>query len=72
MYIRAFHLVNDFPPIQDLKDEAEFSLMINNLLEDFKYVVTQLADGFKACRKHMKVYVYRKHLKYELNYTIED
>ncbi|ODM93132.1 [3-methyl-2-oxobutanoate dehydrogenase [lipoamide]] kinase, mitochondrial [Orchesella cincta] len=55
MYIRAFHILNDFPPIQDMKDEAEFSLLIENLLDDFKYVVTQLAEGFKACKKHIKV-----------------
>lgn len=55
MYIRAFHILNDFPSIQDMKDEAAFSLLINNLLDDFKYVVTQLAEGFKECRKHIKV-----------------
>jgi len=55
MYIRAFHILHDIPPIQDLKDEAEYSQVLENLLEDFKNVVTQLAEGFRACRKHIKV-----------------
>lgn len=55
MYIRAFHILNDFPPIQDMKDEAEFSQILQNLLEDFSQVVTQLAEGFKASRKHLPV-----------------
>jgi [3-methyl-2-oxobutanoate dehydrogenase (acetyl-transferring)] kinase len=58
MYIRAFHILNDIPPIQDLKDEAEYSQVLENLLEDFKNVVTQLAEGFRACRKHIKVGTY--------------
>lgn len=55
MYIRAFHILNDFPTIHDMKDEEEYSLLIENLLNDFKFVVSQLAEGFKACRKHIKV-----------------
>ncbi|XP_021966863.1 3-methyl-2-oxobutanoate dehydrogenase [lipoamide] kinase, mitochondrial isoform X2 [Folsomia candida] len=53
MYIRAFHILNDFPNIQDMKDEAAFSEILKGLLEDFSQVVTQLAEGFKACRKHL-------------------
>lgn len=55
MYIRAFQILNDFPPIQDMKDEAAFSEILKTLLEDFSQVVTQLAEGFKACRRHLPV-----------------
>ena len=55
MYIKAFHILNDIPPIEDMKDEAEYSLVLENLLEDFKNVVTQLAEGFRVCRKHINV-----------------
>lgn len=55
MYIKAFHILNDIPPIEDMKDEAEYSQVLENLLEDFKNVVTQLAEGFRVCRKHISV-----------------
>jgi len=55
MYIRAFHILNDFPAIQDMKDEADFSNVLENLLDDFKNVVTHLAEGFKESLKHIDV-----------------
>ena len=55
MYIRAFHILNDFPLIRDMKEEQEYSRLLENLLDDFSSVVTQLAEGFKASRKHIKV-----------------
>lgn len=54
MYIRAFHLLSEFPPINDLETEERYSAMVQQLLEDHKEVVTLLAEGFKETRKHIK------------------
>jgi len=55
LYIRAFNILNSHPPIINADDEAAFSRLLKNLLEDHTHVVTQLAAGFKECRKHIQV-----------------
>lgn len=54
LYIRAFNILNSHPPIINADDEAAFSRLLKNLLEDHTHVVTQLAAGFKECRKHIQ------------------
>jgi len=54
LYIRAFHILNDFPEIQTLKDVSKFDAVLRTLLEDHKEVVSLLAQGFKESRKHVK------------------
>ena len=55
LYIRSFHMLNEFPEILTPADEENFSQLLRDLLDDHKDVVSQLASGFKECRKHMKV-----------------
>ena len=55
MYIRSFHLLNEFPPIRSASDELRYSQLLRELLEQHRDVVSQLAEGFRACRKHIKV-----------------
>ncbi len=55
LYIRSFHILNEFPEILSVEDEERFSLILRELLDDHKEVVTQLAAGFKECRKHISV-----------------
>lgn len=55
LYIRAFHILSGFPPIHNNEEEAAYSRLLRNLLDDHKHVVTQLAAGFKECRKHIQV-----------------
>ncbi|XP_002736817.1 branched-chain alpha-ketoacid dehydrogenase kinase-like [Saccoglossus kowalevskii] len=54
LYIRAFHLTSEFPPIRDFEDEQKYSQMVRGLLDDHKDVVTMLAEGFKESRRHIK------------------
>ncbi|CAH1801471.1 unnamed protein product [Owenia fusiformis] len=54
MYIRAFHLISEFPMITDFESEEPFSRMLKNLLDEHKDVVTLLAEGFKESRKHIR------------------
>ncbi|XP_037077254.1 3-methyl-2-oxobutanoate dehydrogenase [lipoamide] kinase, mitochondrial-like [Pollicipes pollicipes] len=54
MYISSFHLLNEFPPIRSSADELRYSHLLRQLLEQHKNVVSQLAEGFRACRKHIK------------------
>lgn len=54
LYIRAFHLLSEFPPINDIETEERYSRMLRELLDDHSNVVTHLAEGFKECRKHIK------------------
>jgi len=54
MYIRAFHILSDFPQINDFEAEGRFSKMIQGLLDDHSDVVTLLAEGFKESRRHIK------------------
>lgn len=55
LYIRAFHITNDFPEILTTADEEKYSQVLRELLDDHKNVISQLAEGFKECRKHIKV-----------------
>jgi len=54
-YIRSFHILNDFPPIETPEQEERFAETLKELLDDHKNVVTMLAQGFKECRKHINV-----------------
>ncbi|XP_071551412.1 branched-chain alpha-ketoacid dehydrogenase kinase-like isoform X1 [Panulirus ornatus] len=54
MYIRAFNILNNFPPVRTREDEVNFSRKLGELLDDHKDVVTQLAAGFRECRRHIE------------------
>lgn len=54
LYIRAFHMLTDFPPITDLEVDERYCKMVQQLLEDHRDVVTMLAEGFRECRKHIQ------------------
>ncbi|XP_014670728.1 PREDICTED: 3-methyl-2-oxobutanoate dehydrogenase [lipoamide] kinase, mitochondrial-like [Priapulus caudatus] len=54
MYIRAFQLLSQFPPVKDFVDEQKFTNLITELLDDHRDVVTMLAVGFRECRKHIQ------------------
>lgn len=53
LYIRAFHLLSEFPSIRDVDTERQYCKMVKTLLDDHKDVVTHLAEGFRECRKHI-------------------
>ncbi|XP_050411184.1 3-methyl-2-oxobutanoate dehydrogenase [lipoamide] kinase, mitochondrial [Patella vulgata] len=53
LYIRAFHILSEFPPVVDLGIEKDFSDTLRSLLDDHKDVVTLLAEGFGECRRHI-------------------
>jgi len=54
LYIRSFHILNDFPEIRTQEDEKRYSNLLKELLDDHKDVVSQLAQGFKESRKHIE------------------
>ncbi|XP_077995486.1 branched-chain alpha-ketoacid dehydrogenase kinase-like [Glandiceps talaboti] len=54
LYIRAFHMLSEFPIITDFETEQKYSAMVRELLDDHKDVVTMLAEGFKESRRHIK------------------
>nr|XP_032836931.1 3-methyl-2-oxobutanoate dehydrogenase [lipoamide] kinase, mitochondrial [Petromyzon marinus] len=54
LYIRAFHLVTESPAIVGVDEELRFCRILKQLLDDHKDVVTQLAEGFRECRKHIR------------------
>ncbi|XP_067140420.1 branched-chain alpha-ketoacid dehydrogenase kinase-like [Centruroides vittatus] len=54
LYIRAFYMLTEFPPIKEFDAEKRYVEMLRGLLEDHKDVVTQLASGFRECRKHIQ------------------
>lgn len=54
LYIRSFHILNDFPEILTVTDEERYSHLLRELLDDHKDVVSQLAAGFKESRKYIK------------------
>ncbi|XP_042224119.1 3-methyl-2-oxobutanoate dehydrogenase [lipoamide] kinase, mitochondrial-like isoform X2 [Homarus americanus] len=54
LYIRAFNILNNFAPITSRDDEINYSRKLGELLDDHKDVVTQLAAGFRECRRHIK------------------
>lgn len=53
LYIRAFHLLSEFPSIRDMETERQYCKMVKTLLDDHKDVVTHLAEGFRECKKHI-------------------
>ena len=55
LYIRAFHILNDFPEILTKADEEKYTMVLRELLDDHKDVIGTLAQGFKESRKHIKV-----------------
>ncbi|CAG2169224.1 unnamed protein product, partial [Oppiella nova] len=54
MYIRAFYMLSEYPPITDMESEKGYSNLLRQLLDTHKNVVTQLAEGFRECRKHIQ------------------
>jgi len=54
LYIRAFHILNDFPEILTKADEEKYTMVLRELLDDHKDVIGTLAQGFKESRKHIK------------------
>jgi len=54
LYIRAFYLISEHEPVLDLESEKRFSQMLRRLLDAHKDVVTQLAEGFRECRKYIE------------------
>ena len=53
LYIRAFHILNDFPEILSHEDVLKYDQILKTLLEDHKDVIGSLAQGFKECKKHV-------------------
>merc|ERR1712029_1337187 len=53
LYIRSFHILNDFPEILTVTDEERYSHLLRELLDDHKDVIGSLAQGFKECKKHV-------------------
>lgn len=54
LYIRAFYMLNEYPQITDFDTEKGYCELLQGLLDDHKDVVTQLAAGFRECRKHIQ------------------
>ncbi|XP_031682564.1 3-methyl-2-oxobutanoate dehydrogenase [lipoamide] kinase, mitochondrial-like isoform X2 [Oncorhynchus kisutch] len=54
LYIRAYHVLSDFPVIKDQEMDARYSKLVQQLLDDHKDVVTLLAEGFRECRRHIQ------------------
>ncbi|XP_045620984.1 LOW QUALITY PROTEIN: branched-chain alpha-ketoacid dehydrogenase kinase [Procambarus clarkii] len=54
LYIRAFNILNNYAPITSRDDEINYSRKLGELLDDHKDVVTQLAAGFRECRRHFQ------------------
>jgi len=54
MYIRAFHVLNDFPEIKSLEDVEKYDQLLRELLDEHSEVVSSLAQGFKESKKHIK------------------
>ena len=51
LYIRAFHILNDFPEIRCNEDVVKYDAILKTLLEDHKDVIGSLAQGFKVREK---------------------
>ena len=66
LYIRAFHILHDFPEILTNADEDKYSSVLRELLEDHEDVIGTLASGFKEARKHIKVLLKRITLSWKL------
>ena len=68
LYIRAFHILNDFPEILTKADEEKYTQVLIELLDDHKDVIGTLAQGFKESRKHVKVKIC--YIRYEYLHQI--
>ncbi|XP_031553211.1 3-methyl-2-oxobutanoate dehydrogenase [lipoamide] kinase, mitochondrial-like [Actinia tenebrosa] len=53
LYLRAFNMVTKFPKVEKLETEDRYSQMVTGLLVDHQNVVTNLAEGFQECKKHI-------------------
>lgn len=53
LYLRAFNILNNFEKITNDDDERKYSVILQELLEDHKDVVSNLAQGFRECRRHV-------------------
>lgn len=53
LYLRAFNILNSYDPIKTREQEVNYSRKLKELLEDHQDVVTQLAAGFRECRRHI-------------------
>eukprot|EP00092_Neocalanus_flemingeri_P011906 GFUD01012838.1.p1 GENE.GFUD01012838.1~~GFUD01012838.1.p1 ORF type:complete len:458 (+),score=114.33 GFUD01012838.1:79-1452(+) len=53
LYIRAFHILNDFPEVLSREDVSKYSQVLRSLMEDHRDVISSLAQGFKECKKHI-------------------
>lgn len=53
LYIRAFHKLNDHPPILTKEDVNDYNILLKGLIDDHKDVNSDLAQGFKEARKHI-------------------
>ena len=56
LYIRAFHILNDFPEVLSQEDVSNYSQVLKTLMEDHMDVMGSLAQGFKECKKHISDY----------------
>ncbi|RWS07464.1 dehydrogenase kinase-like protein [Dinothrombium tinctorium] len=54
LYIKSFYTASETPAITDLECEKQYTKLLRQMLNDHKDVVTQLAGGFRECRKHIK------------------
>jgi len=54
LYIRAFHKLNDHPAIHTKEDVNNYNILLKGLIDDHKDVNSDLAQGFKEARKHIK------------------
>ncbi|XP_013386145.1 3-methyl-2-oxobutanoate dehydrogenase [lipoamide] kinase, mitochondrial isoform X2 [Lingula anatina] len=54
MYIKAFQMLTEFPEIKNFEDEARYCRLLRKLLDDYRDVVTMLAEGFKESSKHIE------------------
>ncbi|PAA80164.1 hypothetical protein BOX15_Mlig003650g2 [Macrostomum lignano] len=54
LYIRAFHILSDYPTVTNLAEEEQYSGVVRQLLDDHKDVVTMLAEGFRECSRHIR------------------
>lgn len=54
LYIRAYYMLSEFPAIKDRETEAQYSRLVQQLLDDHKDVVTMLAQGLRESRRHIQ------------------
>ncbi|XP_074854436.1 branched-chain alpha-ketoacid dehydrogenase kinase isoform X2 [Carettochelys insculpta] len=67
LYIRAFQMLSEFPPIKDQESDIQYCKLVRQLLDDHKDVVTLLAEGLRECRKHIRD---EKVIRYFLDKTL--